>query len=215
MSRGGRGGKSGSSLTQEQMQSLGIGPGMNKEMPSIAVPPPTFPALMSKPVPFEISTAENYKILWKEDFLNYMRDSPYYLLPKVGKDLGQRFAEQYNQSLEKTKGKRKLDIPCDYLPLELQTSGWKRKQNIRNTKGKKAKLSVEQCLNILEQKEKSDVEKQENNSDTEEDVQEEQENENEVDDDEMDEENDYGNNYFDNGETFNEEDDNLDDGPVY
>lgn len=34
-------------------------------------------------------------------------------------------------------------------------------------------------------------------------------------DDEMDEENDYGNTYFDNGEAFNEEDDNLDDGPVY
>lgn len=34
-------------------------------------------------------------------------------------------------------------------------------------------------------------------------------------DDEMDFENDYGNNYFDNGEAFNEEDDNLDDGPVY
>lgn len=34
-------------------------------------------------------------------------------------------------------------------------------------------------------------------------------------DDEMDEENDYGNNYFDNGEAFNEEDDNLDDGPIY
>ena len=36
-----------------------------------------------------------------------------------------------------------------------------------------------------------------------------------MEDDEMDDENDYGNNYFDNGEAFNEEDDNLDDGPVY
>lgn len=34
-------------------------------------------------------------------------------------------------------------------------------------------------------------------------------------DEEMDEDNDYGNNYFDNGDAFNEEDDNLDDGPVY
>lgn len=34
-------------------------------------------------------------------------------------------------------------------------------------------------------------------------------------DEEMDDENDYGNNYFDNGEAFNEEDDNLDDGPIY
>lgn len=35
-----------------------------------------------------------------------------------------------------------------------------------------------------------------------------------LEDDEMDEENDYGNSYFDNGESFNDEDD-LDDGPVY
>lgn len=34
-------------------------------------------------------------------------------------------------------------------------------------------------------------------------------------DDEMDDENDYGNSYFDNGDAYNEEDDNLDDGPVY
>lgn len=42
-----------------------------------------------------------------------------------------------------------------------------------------------------------------------------QELEDEVQDEEMDEDIDYGNNYFDNGEAFNEEDDNMDDGPVY
>lgn len=31
----------------------------------------------------------------------------------------------------------------------------------------------------------------------------------------MDEDNDYGMNYFDNGENYNDEDDNLDDGPTY
>ena len=34
-------------------------------------------------------------------------------------------------------------------------------------------------------------------------------------DEEMDEDNDYGVSYFDNGDAYNEEDDNLDDGPVY
>lgn len=33
-----------------------------------------------------------------------------------------------------------------------------------------------------------------------------------MEDQEMDEENDYGSNYFDNGENYNEEDDNLDEG---
>ena len=31
----------------------------------------------------------------------------------------------------------------------------------------------------------------------------------------MDEGTDYANNYFDNGEGYDEEDDNLDDGPIY
>lgn len=31
----------------------------------------------------------------------------------------------------------------------------------------------------------------------------------------MDEDNDYGFSYFDNGDDYNDEDDNLDDGPVY
>lgn len=31
----------------------------------------------------------------------------------------------------------------------------------------------------------------------------------------MDEDNDYGFNYFDNGDDYNDEDDNLDDGPIY
>lgn len=39
--------------------------------------------------------------------------------------------------------------------------------------------------------------------------------EDEQQDDEMDEDNDYGMNYFDNGENYNDEDDNLDDGPTY
>lgn len=44
-----------------------------------------------------------------------------------------------------------------------------------------------------------------------------QDEEGKIEDQEMDDDLDYGNNYFDNGEGFNEEDDNLDDGdgPVY
>lgn len=34
-------------------------------------------------------------------------------------------------------------------------------------------------------------------------------------DEEMDDGTDYANNYFDNGEAYEEEDDNLDDGPIY
>lgn len=46
-----------------------------------------------------------------------------------------------------------------------------------------------------------------------------EENENDVDmpdeDEEMDDGTDYANNYFDNGEGYEDEDDNLEDGPIY
>lgn len=44
-----------------------------------------------------------------------------------------------------------------------------------------------------------------------------QDDEERIEDHEMDEDLDYGNNYFDNGEGYNDEDDNLDegDGPIY
>lgn len=37
----------------------------------------------------------------------------------------------------------------------------------------------------------------------------------EYEDEEMDDGTDYANNYFDNGEDYEDEDDNLDDGPIY
>lgn len=77
---------------------------------------------------------------------------------------------------------------------------------------KRRVVSVEDTLKKLEEKEAGplDPSKKENPDDEEETFEEDA-----LEDDEMDAENDYGNSYFDNGEAFNEEDDNLDDGPVY
>lgn len=48
----GRGGKTGS-LTAEQMQALGC---MGKDMPQVqTAPPPTFPALLNKPICLEVN----------------------------------------------------------------------------------------------------------------------------------------------------------------
>ena len=111
------------------------------------------------------------------------------------------------------------------MPPELKPN-FKRtvKSNATGTTGKptlvkrrKPELTVEEKLKLLEEKESRGVpiDPSKIKKDPAEDEDEGEMEEDEVQDDEMDDENDYGNSYFDNGEAFNEEDDNLDDGPVY
>ncbi|XP_055843930.1 DNA-directed RNA polymerase III subunit RPC7 [Episyrphus balteatus] len=216
--RGGRGGKT-SSLTQEQLQAMGC---IGKDMPQVQLaPPPTFPPLMSKPVTMETTASQNYQILWKEDFLSHMRDSPYYIMPKLTKANILRYSDQYNNALENSKTKTKADIPWQLMPSELSPMFNKRKTNSAaggtNVPSKKSKTAnIDDRLKVLEEKEKTDGDPELNEkkaSDSE--AEEEEEEDGMKADDEMDDENDYGNSYFDNGEAYNEEDDNLDDGPVY
>jgi DNA-directed RNA polymerase III subunit RPC7 len=125
------------------------------------------------------------------------------------------------------------------MPAELRPSS-KRKNTARPNKAKRLKAVpkevVEQKLQILEQKELENPDGEEksvkgdNESDDEiENVSDgceiigrilieiESQEDEEMADQEMDDDGDYENNYFDNGEGFNDEDDNLDDGdgPVY
>ncbi|XP_055912677.1 DNA-directed RNA polymerase III subunit RPC7-like isoform X2 [Eupeodes corollae] len=210
----GRGGKT-SSLTQEQLQAMGC---IGKDMPQVQLaPPPTFPPLMSKPVTMETTASQNYQILWKEDFLNHMRDSPYYITPKVTKANILRYSDQYANALENSKTKIKADIPWNLMPSELSPMFNKRKTSAKTTvPAKKSKAAnIDDTLKVLEEKEKTDVDPDLNEKKASDSEAEEEEEEDLRADDEMDDENDYGNSYFDNGEAYNEEDDNLDDGPVY
>lgn len=74
-------------------------------------------------------------------------------------------------------------------------------------------VDVQQRLNQLEQMEENDEDKVV--KDDEEEVKEDEEIVEEEQDEEMDDGTDYANNYFDNGEDYEDEDDNLDDGPIY
>ncbi|XP_005187534.1 DNA-directed RNA polymerase III subunit RPC7-like [Musca domestica] len=214
----GRGVKTGT-LTQEQLQTLGC---VGKDMPQVAqAPPPTYPPLMSKPVTLETTASQNYQILWKEDFLNHMRDSAYFLQP-IEKSIAGRGVSRYNPKQTNAdqciKLKPRTEFNWSLMPAELQMANKKRKIVPKEAavKLKKTKPgNIEDRLKVLEEKEQTedDVDApNKTNSDSEEDVEEEV---GEDVDDEMDDDNDYGNAYFDNGEAYNEEDDNLDDGPVY
>uniref|UniRef100_T1GG79 DNA-directed RNA polymerase III subunit n=1 Tax=Megaselia scalaris TaxID=36166 RepID=T1GG79_MEGSC len=206
----GRGGK-GTSLTHEQLQALGC---LGKDMPAVtSVVPPTFPPLLSKPVQKEITATQDFKILWKEAFLNHMRDSCYFTVPKSEKD-SQSYSDEVQSALESTKDKPSAEFPWKLMPNELAPQ-WKKRKQQGNSQIKKKKVRTENIvahLKNLEDQDKSDeeqetaIKKSESDDEAEEILEE---------DEEMDDENDYGENYFDNGEAYNEEDDNLDDGPVY
>ncbi|XP_058460772.1 DNA-directed RNA polymerase III subunit RPC7 [Malaya genurostris] len=218
----GRGrGKSSGTLTQEQLQSMGV---TRSEMQTVssAAPPPLYPLLQSKPVPLESNPDRDYKILWKEDFISYLRESPYYSTMKSFKGPVQRYSDKVINVIENDP-KRKQDggFIWSMMPAELKPSFKRSKANPSSETQIKAKRSktvdIDAKLNELEKKEsfldESEVKKEKNTESDEEKGDDELEEE--MVDEEMDDENDYGNNYFDNGEAYNEEDDNLDDGPVY
>uniref|UniRef100_A0A182P5U8 DNA-directed RNA polymerase III subunit n=1 Tax=Anopheles epiroticus TaxID=199890 RepID=A0A182P5U8_9DIPT len=214
----GRGrGKTNGTLTQEQLQSLGV---TSKEMQTVtaAAPPPLYPVLLTKPVSLESSADRTYKILWKEDFISYLRESTYYTTKKSSKLYVQRYSDK-NVIENDPKTKREGDFNWKLMPAELKPS-YKRIKNISGlgtAKRMRSGADIDAKLKALEQKEssgeRSDVIKKEKSES--EDEKDGDDVEEEVMDEEMDDDNDYGNNYFDNGEAYNEEDDNLDDGPVY
>uniref|UniRef100_A0A2C9GST8 DNA-directed RNA polymerase III subunit n=1 Tax=Anopheles atroparvus TaxID=41427 RepID=A0A2C9GST8_ANOAO len=215
----GRGrGKATGTLTQEQLQSLGV---TSKEIQAVtsAAPPPLYPPLLSKAVPLESNADRNYKILWKEDFISYLRESTYYTTKKCSKLSIQRYSDKVINVIENDpRTKREGDFTWKSLPAELKPS-YKRNQTMCKGKVKilRSAEDIDAKLKALERKESSGervdtVKKEKSDSEDEKDGEDQEE---EMADEEMDDDNDYGNNYFDNGEAYNEEDDNLDDGPVY
>lgn len=142
----------------------------------------------------------------------------------------QRYSDKYVNALSNKRDQLGGDFAWNRLPAELRPN-FKRKMANSTTPSKKGKIaratsaadgrSVEDKLKALEEKENGTAAKAaadgdpaavKKASDSDEDDEELGQDEQ---DEEMDEENDYGNSYFDNGDAYNEEDDNLDDGPVY
>ncbi|KAH8380503.1 hypothetical protein KR009_011145 [Drosophila setifemur] len=206
----GRGGKTGT-LTAEQMAMLGC----TKDMPVQTAPPPTFPPVLNRPTTLETTATQNYQLLWKEDFLNRMRDSPYYII-SASQDAQSREQKDWREkAMQRLKLKAQAEFNYKSMPRELNISNRKRRNGADvRPKLLAKKTNIEDRLKVLEQKELKTGERDETKAETDEDEDEQDDPEAAL-DDEMDEENDYGNSYFDNGESYNDEDDNLDDGPVY
>ncbi|XP_002135059.2 DNA-directed RNA polymerase III subunit RPC7 [Drosophila pseudoobscura] len=208
----GRGGKTGT-LTAEQLAMLGC----VKDLPVQSAPQPTFPPVMNKPIALETTEAESFQLMWKEKFLNRMRNSPYYVVSESEKKQNLEQKDWREKILGQKKPKKQPEFNYRAMPRELNMSNRKRRGADARPKLLTKKTDIEDRLKVLEQKElKTGAENEQDDAKKESDS----EQDDEMDDpeaaldDEMDDENDYGNSYFDNGEAYNEEDDNLDDGPV-
>ncbi|XP_013140133.1 PREDICTED: DNA-directed RNA polymerase III subunit RPC7-like [Papilio polytes] len=215
----GRGRGGGLSLTHEQLQSFGITRGENTA--TTLAPPPLFPKLEAKPLPLNCDAATDYMVIVKDQFIEYLHESPAYVKPNTRTDGIERYSDKYKQLALDAKRGKVLDCVCANMPAELRPQANRVRSIARKRKLDDANV-LSKKLQTLEKKETldendegtenkdEDTVKKENENEDDEDLEDEEEQEYEID-----EGTDYANNYFDNGEDYDEEDDNLDDGPVY
>lgn len=207
------------------VEQLGFGRGEALPGP-VLQPPPKYPPLDYKPIPFVITDQVNYLLEIKRDFAEFLRERPCHVQPiVVSKDI-ERYSDWFQDMIsDKTGYEEQYDWTV--IPIELKPTSKRHKrsrdQDSKKVAAKKSKdMDVESRLKELEKKEnnqRSDHEEDgkgdEENDDDEKEPEEHPEEEEEELDEEMDDGTDYVNSYFDNGEGFDDEDDNLDDGPVY
>lgn len=204
------------SLTHEQLQALGIGRGDNTA-PTLA-PPPLFPKLERKPLPLTCDAATDYMLIVKDQFIEYLHESPAYVKPKTKTDGVERYSDKYKLALDASQG-RTLDYVWTNMPTELKPQA----SNVRAARKRKLDDAAEIAKRLLTLEKKESQEEsgevtetnaeelaRKNDGNDDEELEEEHEQDYEIDDG-----TDYANNYFDNGEDYDEDDDNLDDGPVY
>nr|XP_023020993.1 DNA-directed RNA polymerase III subunit RPC7 [Leptinotarsa decemlineata]XP_023020994.1 DNA-directed RNA polymerase III subunit RPC7 [Leptinotarsa decemlineata] len=206
--RGGRGGRGGvtKTFTKDQLTAMGIA--SNEALPGpVLEPPPLYPPLKRRPVPLEQSSEMDYLIIVRQNFIDRMQLSGSFLKLPENKNQPERAIDKLVAQLPSAKEK----FDWKRFPKELWPKSMAKKSVVS---GKPVKdVNIEQKLAELEKREvKSGAVKIERND--EEDENEEMEAD-EEEDEEMDDDTDYANNYFDNGESYVDEDDNLDDGATY
>lgn len=156
------------------------------------------------------STGEtDYLLMLKQDFIDRMQLSPSYIQMPLDKNLrSEHQIDRLVAQIPSVKGK----FDWTLFPSELRP----RMLAKRSNKSKIVKaVDVLQTLNQLESLETADQNKEDKDETNEDAPADEEELLEEEPDEEMDDGTDYANNYFDNGEGYEDEDDNLDDGPIF
>ncbi|XP_071795310.1 DNA-directed RNA polymerase III subunit RPC7-like [Asterias amurensis] len=203
---------------------LGLGRGDSLPPPT-SQPPPHFPPLEFRPVPLPTGEEWSYMLLLKQEFRATMKDSPYYIKPQDKKKDIARYSDKYRlgSNTDNTIGWTPY---WKHLPKELRirvrkpgmltTSKSAVKPNLQAAK-KVTKEDVEVVTKQLAELEKKETETAASGDEKQDEEEEEEiEEEEYYDEEDQEEGTDYIMSYFDNGEEdMNDDDDGLDDGPVY
>lgn len=186
--------------------------------PPIIQPPAMFPPLEFKPVPLIINEEQNYMLALKQELRGTLRDSAFYIQPvSIKKDI-ERYSDKYQQ-----KDSAGNNIKWDFsrFPKELHEIRIKKRRHSKQpnaSKKRKKNVSQDDIKNKLEQletNEKSETSEEEQEEEKDDDEEGDKDEEELYDEEEQEEGTDYIVNYFDNGEEYLDDDDNLDDGPIY
>ncbi|CAN8011525.1 unnamed protein product [Ixodes persulcatus] len=185
-------------------------------LPPILQPPPAYPPLEFSPAPLVNSEENIYLAALLRDQRRNMFESGFNVQPLAPPQLVERYSDRYQAPKAP-----EVVYDLSYFPAELRSTKKVKKRPKVSKPSKAANLDVQKKLQALEEteakagsageeEEEEEVKKEPGTGE------EEGEEEEELDEEEMEEETDYASGYFDNGESYlDEEDDNLDDGPVY
>ncbi|KAL5004539.1 hypothetical protein ScPMuIL_017995 [Solemya velum] len=205
------------------VEALGFSRGETLPAPSLQ-PPPLYPPQNFKPIALLQGEDYEYMLALKQEFRGTIRKSPFYLLPPEKKRDIERYSDKYQLGNDALK---EWEPDWSRLPNELKMKQKKSRKiaavvqpNIHVKRSKKEEVEIATALEILEKKENNDSVKEETETvkeseDKEEKDDEEDEIEEDYEDEELEEETDYILNYFDNGEGYGDDDDDVDEGPVY
>ncbi|ELU18684.1 hypothetical protein CAPTEDRAFT_131055 [Capitella teleta] len=199
------------------LENLGIGRGESIAGAKL-LPPPTFPPLDFHPQP--LIPGDEYVVQLKQDFRTAMQESAFFVRPSAKRRDIERYSDKYQ--IGQTED---LDWDPDWsrLPSELNP---KRRRKVRAVVAPKIQMKPAKKIDVKEISAKikvssmeasRDAKEDEENEEEEEEKEEEAAPEEEVyEEEELEDDTDYNQTYFDNGENYGaDEDDDLEEGPVY
>ncbi|XP_033111777.1 DNA-directed RNA polymerase III subunit RPC7-like [Anneissia japonica] len=213
----GRGRGSALSFTAEV---LGLGRGGDSLPTAVLQPPPLFPPLEYKALPLLAGEAREYMLALKQEFRASSKDSPFFIKPQNKKKDIDRYSDKY-QASGLNSDNTQWSPDWSRLPKELQVGVRKKKRSIRpavkkTIQDKEKTKEIENKLKELEKREEEGSGKEDEEEKEEKEGEAVEDDEEFYDEEEMEEGTDYIVSYFDNGEEFGlDDDDNLEDGPVY
>lgn len=195
---------------------------------AILAPPPTFPPLLTQPLPLTSDDVTSHVLTVRQQLLHWWNNSPFFVQQSETKaDRVARYSDRHaNKPGSKPVAVNIYDnfkvLPSE-LRVDVPLSAKRTRKHSRSHGEKNAKLStpsdklVVDKLNTLEECEKVQKKQSEAVEDNEEEDETARNTDEDSDgDDEMDCGNDYVNDYFDNGESYlDAEDDALEEGPVF